>query len=242
MQGIGLALDDDTESASNTRQIGRATILVVERDEFTRSCLLSWLQNACPEFSVAPSTSTEQHLGTGPFARPALVILSDDPSHSDLKWIEQQSRLVRAGLPGVPVLAIVRGDKLPALTDACTRLGLQGFLPTWTAAPIAAAVLRMIVAGGTYFPLPRRGDGTTSRSSAVHAGAARLTTSLSRRELAVAELVGHGMQNKLIAYKLNISLSTVKAHVHRITRKLKVRNRTELAVLVRAPEFSHPDR
>jgi DNA-binding NarL/FixJ family response regulator len=133
-------------------------------------------------------------------------------------------------------MAITTGDKLQAVADACTRLGLKGFLPTWTAAPVAAAVVRLIVAGGAYFPLTPHKDETTVRPSGRQARFAHLTAGpLSSRELAVAELVGRGLQNKLIAYELNISVSTVKAHLHRITKKLKLKNRTELAVMVRTP-------
>ena len=38
------------------------------------------------------------------------------------------------------------------------------------------------------------------------------------------------MANKIIAYRLSLSQSTVKAHVHNIISKLNVSNRTEAAV------------
>jgi ATP/maltotriose-dependent transcriptional regulator MalT len=60
-----------------------------------------------------------------------------------------------------------------------------------------------------------RGDGTTE--------------SLTPREVEVFELLRHGRSNKEIASALFISDETAKVHVHRILRKLKVRNRTEAA-------------
>jgi DNA-binding NarL/FixJ family response regulator len=47
------------------------------------------------------------------------------------------------------------------------------------------------------------------------------------RELELLELLRRGMQNKLIAYKLGISQSTVKAHLRSIMMKLKAKNRTQ---------------
>ena len=44
------------------------------------------------------------------------------------------------------------------------------------------------------------------------------------------ELLEHGLPNKIIAYRLEMAQSTVKAHVHSIIAKLNVRNRTEAAV------------
>lgn len=53
---------------------------------------------------------------------------------------------------------------------------------------------------------------------------------LTPREEAVLSVLASGAQNKIIAYQLSMSLSTVKAHVHSIIQKLKVRNRTEVVV------------
>jgi LuxR family transcriptional regulator, maltose regulon positive regulatory protein len=54
---------------------------------------------------------------------------------------------------------------------------------------------------------------------------------LSKRELEVFELLGHGMTNREIANSLYISEVTVKVHVRHILKKLGVRSRTEAALL-----------
>lgn len=48
---------------------------------------------------------------------------------------------------------------------------------------------------------------------------------LSERELRVLELMAQGHSNKMIAYKVNITEATVKAHVSHIFRKLELFNR-----------------
>lgn len=50
---------------------------------------------------------------------------------------------------------------------------------------------------------------------------------LTRRELEVVQLIGHGQSNKQIAGALSIELSTVKNHVHSILEKLCVRHRAD---------------
>ena len=50
----------------------------------------------------------------------------------------------------------------------------------------------------------------------------------------VLELLMQGMANKIIAFRLGMSQSTVKVHVHSIIRKFNVRNRTEVAVTARS--------
>jgi DNA-binding NarL/FixJ family response regulator len=43
-----------------------------------------------------------------------------------------------------------------------------------------------------------------------------------------------GLQNKIIAVKMELSEHTVKVHVHNIIRKLKVHNRTQAAAVFRS--------
>ena len=52
-----------------------------------------------------------------------------------------------------------------------------------------------------------------------------------RRERELIERIGRGLQNKLIAFELNISANTVRAHISNIMRKYKLRNRTQIAVM-----------
>ena len=50
------------------------------------------------------------------------------------------------------------------------------------------------------------------------------------RELAVIRAIQKGKSNKVIAYELNMCESTVKVHVRNIMKKLKAKNRTEVAI------------
>lgn len=52
---------------------------------------------------------------------------------------------------------------------------------------------------------------------------------LTAREAEILALAAQGEQNKIIASQLRISEHTVKLHMHRVIRKLGVRNRTEAA-------------
>jgi len=55
---------------------------------------------------------------------------------------------------------------------------------------------------------------------------------LSARERQVVAYAKLGHHNKLIAYELGISQSTVKAHLRSIMMKLKAKNRTEAACML----------
>ncbi len=54
---------------------------------------------------------------------------------------------------------------------------------------------------------------------------------LSPRQILVAKALRQGTPNKVIAYDLNMCESTVKVHVRHIMKKLKAKNRTQVAFL-----------
>ena len=64
--------------------------------------------------------------------------------------------------------------------------------------------------------------------------------SLSAREVEVANMIRQGESNKRIAFAMNISERTVKAHLSSIFRKLEVDDRLRLAILLK--EIDHYQR
>ena len=56
---------------------------------------------------------------------------------------------------------------------------------------------------------------------------------LTAREIEVAWCIRAGLSNEAIAGRLNISVSTVKTHVHHLLLKFKLRSRWELRDLLR---------
>lgn len=70
-------------------------------------------------------------------------------------------------------------------------------------------------------------------NSRVQTGAAQPSTSLTRREREILDLIERGQPNKSIARDLGIEVSTVKNHVHSLLAKMGVRRRGEAAALHR---------
>jgi DNA-binding NarL/FixJ family response regulator len=62
----------------------------------------------------------------------------------------------------------------------------------------------------------------------------RVVTSLSKRETEVLQMIGRGLSNKEIARDLDLSLSTIKCHVHNVLTKLGVGHRSHAMHKVRA--------
>ena len=58
-------------------------------------------------------------------------------------------------------------------------------------------------------------------------------TSLTPQQFRVMGMLMEGLQNKVIAYQLDVSEATVKAHMTAIFRKLGVRNRTQAVLALK---------
>jgi DNA-binding NarL/FixJ family response regulator len=56
-----------------------------------------------------------------------------------------------------------------------------------------------------------------------------MVNNLTPRQMAVLQHLKLGKANKLIAYELEMSESTVKVHVRNIMKKMNAKNRTEVA-------------
>jgi two-component system response regulator DegU len=63
---------------------------------------------------------------------------------------------------------------------------------------------------------------------------------MTRREREIVELIAEGLANKEIAYKLNLSIYTVKSHVHNILEKMALNSRVQIAIHSRYAEGTIP--
>jgi DNA-binding NarL/FixJ family response regulator len=69
----------------------------------------------------------------------------------------------------------------------------------------------------------------------------QIANSLTSREAEIAHLVSRGFRNKEIARELDLSVGTVKMHLHHIYKKLRLAGRTQLAAGAHVPWGGRPD-
>ncbi|MBV8915147.1 MAG: response regulator transcription factor [Acetobacteraceae bacterium] len=171
-------------------------------------------------------------------AHAAVAILSAiGPSGSD-EWLEQQVTWLRAHRANLPIIAIIDAVEQNEAVERMLQLGLQGYIPTTSGMEVAAAVLHLVAAGGTY--IPHFAEPASAPQPVPEKSPAVAAAGLTPRERKVLELLELGMSNKTIAYRLSLSESTVKVHVHRILSKFKVHNRTEAVVVAYQRYGRHP--
>jgi DNA-binding NarL/FixJ family response regulator len=131
--------------------------------------------------------------------------------------------------PGAPPIVLLSDEEDPEEIIGALNNGVQGYIPSSVPLSVAVEAMRLVAAGGTYVPVSslltcRRTIETSDQTVAENNG-----SGFTSRQTAVLKALREGKANKIIAYELNMCESTVKVHVRNIMKKLKARNRTEVA-------------
>lgn len=126
---------------------------------------------------------------------------------------------IRHRLAPTPITLYADRDG-PTLVGTARALGAAGFILKSISLDDTVALLRRVAGGGTAFPNeatpPTAAQSVTERLASLSAGQMRVL-------LALAD----GRSNKRIAYDLNVTEATVKAHLTTTFRKLGVVNRAQ---------------
>jgi DNA-binding NarL/FixJ family response regulator len=103
--------------------------------------------------------------------------------------------------------------------------GARGFIPsTSTNIQLATAAIRLVRQGGSFAPLDLMTTDKRGRKASEDAAESKRLTP---RESKVLSRLQRGQPNKIIAYELTLTDSTVKVHSRNIMRKMGATNRTE---------------
>lgn len=216
---------------------GRDGILILADTGVTFQSLLKTAQQCFPRIGV---TLSNQLPDGEPGTLPPRLILIDAFAFRNISSVLSQCR---ENFPLTPIALMVESgwNEDPALRAVVAERAIQGLVPFNLAINVWLATVWLLLNGGEYFPSaanPRsaaRGFLTRRTrlpgSEQAEGDAAGI---LSSREGEVLELMSDGLQNKIIAAKMDLSEHTVKVHVHNIIRKLKVHNRTQAAAVFRS--------
>lgn len=161
-----------------------------------------------------------------------VILLAVDRSEAGAAQACAELASMRQFHDKTPVAALVH-DEDATLTVKLLTAGFAGVISMSLEVSLVLAAIRLMCCGGAFIPKHILG---------AHAGCAgvpapSLSNALTRREKEILDFVREGKPNKIIAHRLSITESTVKVHLQNIMRKMKVTNRTEVAVLGRSTAF-----
>jgi DNA-binding NarL/FixJ family response regulator len=133
---------------------------------------------------------------------------------------------LRASHPETPVL-VVSGSDSSQVIRRCLEFGAAGFLPKTEGIETMRDAIRTVMAGGAWTPADYDPGQPEDRESAE---LVRRLASLTPQQVRVLMMLSEGKLNKQIAYELDVSEATVKAHVSAILTKLDVDSRTQAVI------------
>jgi DNA-binding NarL/FixJ family response regulator len=205
-------------------------VLVVEDHALVREGLLQTLRKLAPQVELHEAQDAEQALQVLECAEEFDLALLDLmlPGMNGLSLLA----IMRKRFPAVPVVVVSALDDVETVGRAM-RQGASGFVPKSGSSELMLNALRRVLEGEVFLPdalreklSVRRGEGGgKSRTLADRFG-------LSAAQLRVLELLMQGKSNREIGELLGLTEGTVKVHVTKIFKLLKVSSRAQALVVV----------
>lgn len=201
------------------------TLLIADDHPLFREALRGAVQRVIPGVQLYEADSVE-----------ALYQLADQHTDADLVLMDLNmpgaqgfNALVhmRALHPQLPVV-VVSAREEPTVMRRALDHGAFGFIPKSADSDTIGHALGTILDGETWAPPEAHNVPPTGREEREIGQRLR---ELTPQQFRVLQMLGAGRLNKQIAYDLNVSEATIKAHVTAILRKLGVTNRTQAVLM-----------
>lgn len=192
-------------------------IVIADDHPLMRSAIRAAVEKVWPDYAIAEvSNAREVH---DELAEGNVELATLDLQMSDSNGLTALMEL-RKQYPAVPIVVISASGDNRVIAGA-KEFGASGFIAKTASLQDMTDALAQVRDGELVFP---NVDGESD-------GAASRLASLTPAQTRILHYVSEGLLNKQIAYEMDISEATVKAHITAIFRRLGVTNRTQ-AVLV----------
>lgn len=145
---------------------------------------------------------------------------------------------MRGQYPGLPVVVVSGSEELQVMRRSIDY-GASGFIPKSAPLPTITEAIRDVLDGEVWLP-----PGVADKIDRMHADVTDFSdklASLTPQQFRVLGMLAEGLLNKQIAYDLDVSEATVKAHITAVFRKLGVRNRTQAVIAIQQMEIDPSD-
>jgi DNA-binding NarL/FixJ family response regulator len=233
--------DDESDTADQTRidseinfsgqpsklasgSLDSLTIGLIDFYRLTQECLTKVFDDLQADISIYSFMTVKECIAEARNDLDLIIYYLHGSEASDATVMQAITTVCQA-FPSIPVIVFSDADctQQSKIMRSTLKSGARGFIPTRTASlPITLAAIRFVKAGGTFVPVDLL---LTSRPDRAPGRQDRLTS----RQVAVLGHLQQGKANKIIAYELGMSESTVKVHVRNIMRKMGATNRTQAA-------------
>ena len=204
--------------------MGATRILIVDDHPLFREALKQALTGGLPGAQVAQAGSLDAGL--------AALDADDgfDLTLLDLRMpgVQGLSGLIylRTQYPNIPVV-IVSASEDQGIVQKALGLGASGFIPKSSGTETIVEAVSAVLRGDVWTP---KGYVPGSAGDKEIDDIVRRVATLTGQQIRVLMMLRAGLLNKQIAYELDVSEATIKAHVSAILQKLKVSSRTQAVI------------
>lgn len=212
---------------------GTATLaIIIEKRPLIRDLLLRCLTWSSGFDAVGVSTAEEsmKYASVGDRQVVLVSLIGSPQSDDNQRLIKRVAQI----FPSMPVVVLSDVEDLQQVVSVL-KAGSRGYISTGMSLDVAVEALHLVRAGGQFLPA-NCVVGMDKIESEAHApveqASAPVVGMFTPRQTAVVEALRRGKANKIIAYELNMRESTVKVHVRNIMKRLKAKNRTEVAYII----------
>lgn len=209
-------------------------VLIVDDHSLVRDGLRSILEISFPECEILEADSFEQALEALQKANEVDLVLLDlnIPDVNRLSGLKQ----LRADFPSTPVV-MVTGVSDPIVMRDALAAGAAGFVPKSLKRQAIVDALRQVLCGEIFLPDLETSESDDARMREDEDIRARIDSLTPQQRIVLGHLVA-GLLNKQIAHELDVSMTTVKAHVSAILQKMNVFSRTQAVIMANRVGFT----
>jgi DNA-binding NarL/FixJ family response regulator len=223
----------EAERETAARSHAGKSIVLIDHRPLARQYLSRWLQDGEPDLRViSVGSATDLLDAPRSLSDPQMIVFSIGAASVRDPEMLGKITLLRRHLGRTPLVLLSDRDDVDEIV-AAVEVGARGYISTNLEVPEATAAIQCVQAGGTFVPASALIKFAQDRQHVPRNLDNRPFEGLTPRENEVLARLRQGKPNKVIAYELKISESTVKVFVRQILGKLHASNRTEVASLVR---------
>ena len=209
---------------ASSAQASPERVLIVDDHSLVRDGLRSIFIDAFPACTILEADCLEAALRTLTDQGNVDLVLLDlnIPDVSHLSGLEA----LRDGFPATPVVMVSGVTDRKTVRDALAA-GAAGFVPKSLKRAAIVDALMQVLSGEIFMPELEGDDSAAAEEDLIRTRIASLPP---QHRVVLGHLVA-GLLNKQIAYELDVSMTTIKAHVSAILQKMNVFSRTQAVIM-----------
>lgn len=207
-------------------------IIIADDHPLFRAALRQAVSQAVPDAEVAEVESIkalQAAVEQTPDADLVLLDLNMPGAHGFSGLV-----FMRGQYPGLPVVVVSGTEDLQVMRRSIDY-GASGFIPKSAPLPEITDAIQAVLEGDLW--LPEGVSEKLERMQTENTDFSERLASLTPQQFRVLGMLAEGMLNKQIAYDLDVSEATIKAHITAVFRKLGVRNRTQAVIAIQQMEL-----